>query len=341
VYQDAVGSQADAPRNEILGGMEPILPPNLVQVKNDRVYIVILTWNQYALTADCLRSLKSIEYQDSRIVVVDNASQDGTVDKLRSEFGDQIDLICSQTNLGYSEGNNVGIRHALEHGAGYVMLLNNDTTVHPGFVAPLLDRFSNGEKIGATTSKILYMYDPSRIWAAGGEIRWWAGTAGCRGENQVDKGQYDLAEPVDFAQGCCMLCSREALESVGLLDNRFFIYFDDVDWSLRCREAGLQIWYEPASIVWHVAGQAYADQAGSDEPKKKRHKPIFHYLHHRNGLWFFRRHGAGLQQIVCLSTFTLRAALFSGKLILQGRIDEAGGVWRGLKDGWFQYKPGR
>ena len=223
-----------------------------------QVWVILLNWNQYRLTQQCLRSLQEVRYPGLQVLLVDNGSQDGSVSKLRAEFGAQVSVIANPQNLGFAEGNNVGIRYALEQGADYILLLNNDTIVDSEFIAPLVERFRLNPKAAAVTSKIYYLPDPEQstrthreiFWAAGGQIRWWLGAARCRGQGEWDHGQFDQADMVDYAQGCCFLASRAAFQIVGHLDTSFFIYFEDSDWSLRCRAAGLEIWYEPASVIW-------------------------------------------------------------------------------------------
>jgi GT2 family glycosyltransferase len=313
-----------------------------------QVWVIVLSWNNYDLTSACLRSLRKAAYPGARVLLVDNASKDDTPPRARAEFGPDIEILVNPTNLGFAQGNNVGIQYALEHGADYVLLLNNDTTVDPAFIGPLVARLQQNPRAGAVTAKIYYQQSGSdhaaeaggqRFWAAGGQIRWWLGAARCRGQGAWDQGQYDQATQVDYAQGCAVLISRAALSAVGGLDSAFFAYFEDSDWSLRCRAAGYEIWYEPTSVVWHVAGQSLAAEGLPQLGAGQILQPQAYVLHIRNGLWFFRRHGRGLQRWVSLVSFTLQAAAFSFKLLLRGHAPAARGVWQGLAAGWAALPP--
>jgi len=301
-----------------------------------KIYIIVLTWNQSELTADSARSLMNLNYPQYRVVVVDNGSHDDTVEKLHGEFGERIDLIANSENLGFSAGNNVGIRHALDNGADYVMLLNNDTVVDPEFLQPLVSVLQSNNQIGVVTPKIYFMHKPQRIWAAGGEICWWLGRAQSRGRTELDHGQYDRAEPVDHATGCCMLIPRIALEKVGLLDERYFAYWEDADWCMRARRSGFQIWYEPSSKIWHIAGVSSKKNKPSDW--KGRKSPFRYYLATRNNIWFIRRHCKRTIYPIALLSFVVRRLLFySLTFIILRRWSKLKHVWQGAYDGWLRF----
>lgn len=214
------------------------------------VYIILVTWNRKDDTLECLRSLKKISYPRYRILVVDNASADGTQEAVRSEFPD-VEYIYNQRNLRYGGGNNVGIRHALDCGAEYLLLLNNDTTVASDFLTQLVDAAEKNPIVGMAGPKIYFYDQPNRIWYAGGKISWWQGWLSHRGIREIDTGQYNREEPTDFITGCCILARKNVIENIGLLDESYFIYGEDVDWCLRARNAGFTLLYVPNANVWH------------------------------------------------------------------------------------------
>src|SRR5262245_58739115 len=185
-------------------------PPNVV--------IIGLTWNGRDLTLDCLRSLEAVATPGVRVLVVDNASGDGTTTAIKERYGERVDLLVNDANLGYAAGNNAGIRSALDQGARFILLLNNDTTVAPNFVDHLLSPFRESADIGVTAPKIFFAKPPNRIWYAGGEVALWKGTARHIGIREVDAGQYDRPRDIDYASGCCLLARREVFEKVGMLD---------------------------------------------------------------------------------------------------------------------------
>jgi len=220
------------------------------QMARPHVTVVLVNWNGRSVTIDCLRSLQSASYPGLSTVVVDNASTDGSVEAIRAEFPG-IGLLVMSENLRFAGGNNVGIRKALDEGADMVMLLNNDTVVDPHFADFLVERLENNPRCGMTCPKILYVDDPQRIWFAGGAVSMWSGTMRHIGIREVDHGQHDLPHPTAYATGCCILARAEAIRKVGLLDETYFMYAEDADWSLRFRRAGYTIVYEPRAKVWH------------------------------------------------------------------------------------------
>lgn len=214
------------------------------------VYIIVLSWNGKDDTLECLRSLRKVSYPRWKALVVDNASTDGTVEAVRTEFPD-YELLVNATNLRYAGGNNKGISFALDHGAEIAVLLNNDTVVEPEFLTSLVTTAMSETATGIVGPKILYYSDPRRIWYAGGKISWWQGWVSHRGIRELDRGQYDTPEPTDYATGCCILVKREVISHIGMLDESYFIYGEDADWCLRAARAGYTIIYEPRARVWH------------------------------------------------------------------------------------------
>jgi hypothetical protein len=214
------------------------------------VYIILVTWNRKDDTLECLRSLQQITYRNYRIIVVDNASHDGTQEAVQKEFP-SVEYIFNPTNLRFAGGNNVGIRRALDLQAEYVLLLNNDTIVAPEFLTNLVTAAEKNSKVGLTGAKIYYYDQPERLWYAGGNISWWKGWISHRGVREIDHGQYDNEEPTDYITGCCILAKRNVIENIGMLDESFFIYGEDADWSIRAARAGYLLLYVPSARVWH------------------------------------------------------------------------------------------
>ena len=214
------------------------------------VYIILVNWNGKTVTLECLDSLATSAYKKFKIVVVDNASSDGSVLAMREAHPEAI-VLEQKENLRFAGGNNVGMKYALEHGAELLCLLNNDTTVDKDFLTHLVSRIQSDKKIGMVAPKIYYHGEPNRIWFAGGEISMWTGTMKHTGIREEDKGQYDTSKEIDYTTGCCILTKREIVEKIGMLDESFFMYTEDADWSMRMRRAGYTIVYEPKAKVWH------------------------------------------------------------------------------------------
>ena len=219
-------------------------------MSHPKVFIVVLNWNGKEDTLACLESLRSVSYTCSEVLMVDNASSDGTVESVRSKFP-SVKVITNQANLRFAGGNNVGIDYAMQNGADYVVLLNNDTTVDPAFLSELVQTAESDSRIGMAGPKIYYYNEPERIWFAGGKVEYWKGWVSHIGIREPDNGQYDTPRDVDYLTGCCMLVKREVIERIGKLDESFFIYGEDADWSLRAARAGYRLLFVPSSVIWH------------------------------------------------------------------------------------------
>lgn len=295
------------------------------------LYIIILNWNQWQLTAECIRSLQRVDYDNLHLVVIDNGSIDDSVEKLRDEFGQEIILILTNQNLGYAGGNNIGIQYAIDHAADYVMVLNNDTIVQPDFIFPLLARLQQQKNIGVVTPKIYFLHQPQTIWAVGGKINRWQGHAGSRGRGELDTGQYNHPQPVAYTTGCCFLAYRTVFQQVGGFDEKYFAYFEDTDWSQRVWEKGWEIWYEPTSVIWHVAGGS-AEKNNSKSQGTRSAYLI--YLLTRNNLWFIQSHIKGITHLTALITFFIKHVLFySIAYLLLFRFAKLKSMWKGVYDG--------
>lgn len=248
-----------------------------------RVAIIVLNWNNWRDTEPCLLSLRERTYTDSTVVLVDNGSTDGSVQAAQQHFPEVV-VLPLERNLGFSAGNNVGMRWAQEQGFDAVCLLNNDTTVAPDFLEPLVETLRRDRSIGATGPKIYYYSDPTLLWYAGGFIDLYRFRIWHRGIRERDSGQYDTPAEVDYLTGCCILLPCNTLEQAGLLDEGFHAYGEDCDWCRRIREQDLRLVYVPESKVWHKVS---ATSGGHLTWRKLRRKLA--------GQWqFFRRHSPWL-----------------------------------------------
>jgi GT2 family glycosyltransferase len=258
-----------------------------------QVAIIILNWNQLALTLDCLESIEKIDYPNYQIILVDNGSTDGSVSALRVRYP-RLHIIENGANMGFSEANNAGIRKALAEGADYILLLNNDTVVHPDFLTTLVAEAEADPMIGMVGSKMYFYDQPDTIWCAGNSINWSTGEVMRLQAGQVEKsdgsvshpdfgGVIEQPRPVDFITACSLAVKRRLLEDVGLMDSRFFIYYDETDWCVRATRRGYQVVYVPASRIWHKVSAAMGAAS-----------PATDYYMTRNALLFFRKNLQGL-----------------------------------------------
>lgn len=212
-----------------------------------RVSCVVLNWNGWAHTDECLTALRECTYERVTLIVVDNGSTDNSVAKIRAAFPDVL-VLESGKNLGFAGGNNVGIRHALADGANYVWLLNNDTKPDPNALSALIAKALTDTTIGAVASVCYYAESPSTVQAwAGARVNLWTGSARLSRKPRPD-------EWFDSLNGTSILISRAAIESVGLLDEDFFLYWEDTEFCLRLRKRGWRIAAAPDSRVLHKVG---------------------------------------------------------------------------------------
>lgn len=223
------------------------------------VIIILVNWNSYEDTLECLHSLSGLSYSNIKIIVVDNASSGNDTELLEKEFGEKIILIKNQSNTGFAGGNNAGILRGLDEGADYIFLLNNDTTVEPDFLDKLVAQAESDKKSGILTPLINYYSAPSKVWCAGGSIVPLKGSGFPEGENQ-EQTNFKDKRYVTFASGCGLLIRREVLEKVGLLDESYFLYLEDTDYCMRTVKAGYKILFVPESRIYHKVNRTTAKQ---------------------------------------------------------------------------------
>jgi len=278
-----------------------------------RIAVIILTWNGRELTLDCLRSLEAVTTPNTTIMVVDNASTDGTVTAVRARYGERVTVVENAANLGYAAGNNAGIERALADGADFILLLNNDTLVDPPFLDRMLAAMLASPDVGIAGPKTYYHQPPDRIWFAGGEISLWRGTARHIGIRETDRGQYDTPRDIDYASGCALLARREVFERVGRLDPAYRAYFEDADLCMRARAAGFRIRYVPDAKVWHRISASTGGQLSRRKIERKL----------ASARRFFAAHARPRHWLTIPLFFALDVVRI-GLLVLGGRIRDTG-----------------
>ena len=239
------------------------------------VHIVIVNYKGWQDTLECLGTLRTLNYPRYEIVIVDNASPDESVQRIRAAYPD-VTLLEAGANLGFAGGNNVGIRYALDHDADFIWLLNNDTYVVPDSLIELLKCFTS-PATGITASKMYYASEPNKLWFAGAGIHWPWGIAYHIGQDEDDHGQYDQVRELEAANGASMLVSRAVFERAGLFDERYFLYFEETDLCFRARKAGFTILFAPRSRIWHKVSSSVGASS-----------PVYLYYHTRNHIRFVR-----------------------------------------------------
>ncbi len=211
------------------------------------VSVIILNWNGKRYLKECLTSLKKQTYENFEVILIDNGSTDGSAEYIRENFDGFVRLIKKRTNLGFAEGNNIGI----ENSSGkYVLLLNNDTKADPSWIEELIKVAESDDKIGMCASKVL-SFDNPRIIDNTGHLIYKDGLNRGRGRLEHDQGQYDSIEEVFFPSGCAALYRRKMLNEIGKFDKDFFAYGDDTDIGIKGRLAGWKCMYVPRAVIYH------------------------------------------------------------------------------------------
>lgn len=251
-------------------------------MKEKSVFIILLNYKGYEDTTACIKSLQKINYENYHIIVVDNCSGDGSYERLRDENKECI-VILADGNNGFSAGNNIGIRYAMDHGADYVMLLNNDTEVKSTFLEKMLE---TADDTTVVTPSIYYYSEPNEIWYADGRINY----SRCTVSNGDDK----ESKYCNYASGCCLLIPRNIIEKVGYWAEEYFMYYEDMDYSIRILQNGFKIFYNKDAVVYHKVGRT----AG-------RKSELSIYYNVRNRLYVINKFGFGKR---CLA-FTLGSRL--------------------------------
>jgi GT2 family glycosyltransferase len=216
-----------------------------------RVVIILINYNNEYHTIECIRSLNEVSYDNFRIVVVDNGSQRSSLEAVMNNCRD-VELISAGANLGFAGGNNVGIRKALMMNADYVLLLNNDTLVDARFLDPLVNAMERNSTLGAVSGTICNHPDVDTIWYAGGTFVPWRAIGMHLHMNEPYPKVLTLTPAfVTFISGCLMLIRSSVLRSIGFFDEKLFMYFEDLEFSVRLLKNGYRLGYVPASRIYH------------------------------------------------------------------------------------------
>ncbi|KAA0229999.1 glycosyltransferase family 2 protein [candidate division KSB1 bacterium] len=291
------------------------------------VVAVVLNWNGYDDTAKCVLSLQKAAYANLQIILVDNASTDGSAGRLERDFP-ELPFIKLSHNGGYAAGNNAGIKLALERRADYVLVLNNDVVVEPGFLWPMVQLAEKNPAAGVVTCKALLQSGNGRIYCTGGNLS----RLRCGGV-PLPPGERDREGEVQFISGCILLARREVFEKLGSFDERFFMYFEDVEFSRRVRRQ-FKLFYTPAGVVYHKSG-------GGD--KWKNYTETYLYYTSRNRLWVFQNESRAYRLYVILygflNAFAKSAVIAAHSFPVRRQENRSEkrlmALWRGMRDGMF------
>jgi GT2 family glycosyltransferase len=214
-------------------------------VKTQSVSVVVVTCNSGEFIFKCLESLKS-DYPINELIIVDNGSSDGSIERVKRKF-DSVRVILNQHNLGYARAANIGMKNS---SSNFIALLNPDTVVEKNWLRELVEATARHPRSAFFQPKIMLLNKPGYINSAGNMIHV-AGFGICRGLDEYDTGQYNSEENVSFASGACVLVRREALDEIGMCDDLYYMYMDDLDWGWRGKMFGWESTYVPSSLIHH------------------------------------------------------------------------------------------
>lgn len=282
--------------------------------------IILVNHRRATDTIECVRSLRQSTYKGFELIIVDNGSGDESIDQLRRECP-EARLIVNESNMGFAEGNNAGIREST--GSEFILLLNNDTIVDPAALSALVQTLKNDPAAAIVGAKIYYFDRPNVLWFAGGHFNQHSTFGGHDGLNEEDCGAYDTLRPCDFVTGCCLLFRRQLVNRVGLLERSYFAYLEDVEFCIRTRAASYLVMYQPQAKIYHKVSSTSSWDS-----------PVYIYFNLRNKIVFLRRNSSvtrWLPHLPHLIYFYVRQ--FVRLMFKWHDAQGTRAAWLGLRDG--------
>lgn len=292
------------------------------------LFVIVLSNNRRDDTLTCIESLRQSDYANMKIILLDNLSKDDLVEVVAQKYPD-VEIIRLKENLGYAGNNNVGIQAALEQGAEWLFVLNDDTTLDPACLSKLIKVGESDAKIGILGPMVYHFDEPQVIQSAGGSLgKYWLSTH--LGKDETDRGQFQTAHEVEWISGCAILVRRSLIEQVGTLDPKFFLYWEETEWCIRARKAGWHIFHVPQARLWHKGVQ-----------RNYQPKPYVTYYVTRNRLFTLAKHKAPWTARLIAFIYIFRTLLswtVRPKWISQR--DHRNAMWKALVDYWHhRYGP--
>jgi GT2 family glycosyltransferase len=291
-------------------------------LKQPLVSIITLNWNTTAVTCEFLTSVKEQNtYENIEVIIVDNASDHDPTASFTSIFP-SAKIIRNLKNLGFSGGNNIGLKAALGE---YLFIVNNDTEFTPGLIESLLDVFKKNDDAGIVCPKFHCYFKKGIIEYAGYKpVNIFTGRNSMIGSGEIDRGQYDILNKTNYAHGGAMMVSKEALDDVGLMPEQFFLYYEELDWSVKFRKKGYTIYFQPLALIYHKESMT----TGKSSPMKT------FYLT-RNRILFMRRNMpySSLGVFFCyfvLFTIPKNSFIF----LFKRQTDHLKSFWKGI---WWHF----
>ena len=267
---------------------------NSTDISNPKVHLIVLNWNDKEISKKCLSSIEKVSYSNYEVLIVDNNSQDGSVQFFKEHFP-QYDILALDKNLKYAGGNNAAVDYLKPEEEDFLVFINNDTIVSSDFLDHLVAPFLNDANCIITVPKILFAMDINKIWYAGGVVNMWKGSIDHIGIRDFDGPKYSFMMETDYATGCCFCIKYDDFRRLKYFDTTFDMYCEDVDLSIRAKRMNRKIVYSPKSIILHSVSQSL----GENSLKKIQNKLL-------GQVKLFWKHASGLQII----TLTFHWLLF-------------------------------
>ena len=287
-----------------------------------KVAALVLNYNGLEVTLQTLESLSAMTYPNVDLVVVDNGSTDGSYEAVAERFP-KVEQVRVAENRGISYGMNHGLRWVLERDHDYVLILNNDIEVDPAMLTEMVAVAEGDPSRGAVGPKAYYYWDRERIWSVGGILRFRESVTTERGDQSLDRGQFDHDQEVDYVNGCAMLVRRAALEATGLWDPTYYLGVEDADWCWRMKRQGFRCYYAHRARLWHMISHS----TGVYKPGRTFHTG-------RSTAIFVRRYASFWQR---LRFFAFMAVAFPAAWLRElpkGNQKAAVSKLRGVIEGW-------
>lgn len=289
---------------------------------NNQIGVILVNYNGKQYNDKCIESiLKSTIKERIQVIIVDNSSTDGSLEELREFWGEnpQIRIISLEKNYGFSKANNEGMKAALAQGIQTFLLLNNDTEVKSDTIEKMVRDQEQTKAI--VVSKIYYADKSEIIWCAGGDFTKIICKAVHLGQGQHDGSEFCTSQYCRFANGCSLMLTKEIIDKIGFLDERFFLYYEDTEYSLRAAKKGISIWYCADAVVYHkVNGSTMGAQS-----------PLCAYYISRNWLVCNKQY-LGRRYPIFLLYYILNRSVLSLIWLIQGKSRLVVAIWRGVLD---------
>ncbi|MBE2220670.1 MAG: glycosyltransferase family 2 protein [Anaerolineae bacterium] len=291
-------------------------------MQNTRVLAIILNWRQAQTTIACVRALQEMSCSFLDTLIIDNGSGDDSVSQMKEHFQEDVKILALSENLGFAGGCNIGLQTAVENKYHYALLINNDAFATPGMLEELLAKAT--PDIALLSPKIFYASDPTRIWFANGRMNPYTLDLYDTGRNEQDSQKWCKTQDTEYLLGTCLLVHLNAMQNVGLLDERFFMYFEDLDWSMRFRQKGYRLQIVTSAHLYHKVA---ISSGGLDSPIRRYHLA-------KSGMIFWRRyaHKGNLPVIILFRLGSILKTMT--RLLFTGKFSAAHSYLKGLQDGW-------